>query len=238
MRCVHEAKLHERNCFVTLTLAEHQVSLDHRQWVLFAKRARRKLGPFRFFMAGEYGELNARPHYHACLFGVDFDDKVSHGRSPGGAKLYTSETLTALWGLGWTSLGEVTFQSAAYVARYVMKKITGGSADAHYQGRVPEYCRCSTGGRSGLRGLGYGWFDRYGGSDVAPTGSVLVNGVRSSPPRYYRKLLREKFPLSYRLSQYDQAVKRDALERDDAPDRLEAKAKVLDARLGLLKRKL
>lgn len=230
--------MHADNCFVTLTLREHQDSLDHRQWQLFAKRARRKVGPFRFYMAGEYGELNARPHYHACLFGVDFHDKVYAGRSPGGAKLYSSETLEALWGLGFTSLGEVTFESAAYVARYVMKKVTGESADGHYLGREPEYCRSSTGGRSGLRGIGHSWFARYGETDVLRDCKVLVNGVRAAAPRYYRKLLRERFPTEVKLVQHAQGIARIGVDMDDGPSRLEAKAKVLDARLGLLKRKL
>lgn len=232
--------MHADNCFVTLTLREPQVSLDHRQWVLFAKRARRKLGPFRFFMAGEYGEQNARPHYHACLFGVDFADRVYAGRSPGGAKLYSSATLEALWGLGYTSVGEVTFQSAAYVARYVMKKITGAAAAEHYGERVPEYCRSSTGGRSGKRGIGFSWFEAYAASDVLRDGNVLVNGVRGAAPRYYRKLLRERFPLSYLPAQQDhaQAQRLAVTSGEQDPVRLEAKAKVLDARLGLLKRKL
>ena len=232
--------MHKRNCFVTLTLRDDQESLDHSQWQRFAKRARRKLGPFRFYMAGEYGGELGRPHYHACLFGVGFDDAVYQARSPGGAKLYSSATLEALWGLGFTSVGEVTFESAAYVARYVMKKVTGDRAEDHYDGRVPEYSRCSTGGRSGLRGIGFGWFERFAESDVLADGNVLVNGRRCAAPRYYRKLLRERFPLTYRGVQVAHALERDARERGDFSDngRLAAKAAVTDARLGMLKRKI
>lgn len=238
IRCVHEAKMHEHNCFVTLTLAQDQESLDHRQWVLFAKRLRAKHGPFRFFMSGEYGEQNLRPHYHACIFGLDFQDKKYFGKSPGGAKLYESDELTQIWQLGYTTLGQVTFQSAAYVARYIMKKITGDPASAHYGDRIPEYCRMSNGGRAGTRGIGYTWFEKYGKSDVLPDGQVLVNGVKSSPPRYYRKLLREKYPLSYKPSQLKHAqLQRDAV-RDSGPQRLESKEKIMNARLAQLKRKL
>jgi len=230
--------MHKRNCFVTLTLREHQESLDHSQWQRFAKRARKKLGPFRFYMAGEYGEKGGRPHYHACLFGVDLDDRVYAGRSPGGAKLYSSATLEALWGLGFTSVGEVSFESAAYVARYVMKKITGAAAPDHYGARVPEYSRCSTGGRSGKRGIGYGWFERFGKTDVLRDGNVLVNGHRGAAPRYYRKLLRERFPLSYLPTQIAHDESRRAGVQDSGPERLEAKRAVLGARVGMLKRKL
>jgi len=237
---MHEAKLHKRNCFVTLTLREPQESLDHSQWQLFAKRVRRKMGPFRFYMAGEYGEERGRPHFHALLFGLDFDDKEYLGKSPGGSKLFVSDSLSELWGLGHTSIGDVTFESAAYVARYVMKKVTGDAAAEHYGARVPEYCRCSTGGRSGLRGIGFGWFEKFGKSDVVPDGSVLINGVRAAAPRYYRKLMREKYPLTYRGVQFAHEVARAARERKDFSDnsRLKAKALVTDARMGMLKRKI
>lgn len=230
--------MHKRNCFVTLTLREPQVSLDHSQWQRFAKRARKKLGPFRFYMAGEYGDANGRPHYHACLFGVDFADRVYEARSPGGAKLYSSATLEALWGLGFTSVGEVTFESAAYVARYVMKKITGDAAAEHYGDRVPEYSRCSTGGRTGQRGIGYGWFDKFAKTDVLRDGNVLVNGHRCAAPRYYRRLLRERFPLSYLPTQVAHAQEQRDAVRDSGPGRIEAKRVVLEARVGMLKRKL
>lgn len=237
---MHEARMHKRNCFVTLTLREYQESLDHSQWQRFAKRVRKKLGPFRFFMAGEYGEERGRPHFHALLFGLDFDDKVYLGKSPGGSKLYRSDMLSELWGLGYCSVGDATFESAAYVARYVMKKMTGAVAEEHYCGRVPEYSKCSTGGRSGRRGIGFSWFARYGKSDVFPDGNVLVHGVRCAAPRYYRKLLREQAPLRHRVLEHERGEVRDARWRADFPDnsRLRAKAAVTDARLGMLKRKI
>lgn len=230
--------MHERNCFVTLTLRDAPESLDHSLWQRFAKRARRKLGRFRFYMAGEYGELTGRPHFHALLFGVDFHDKEYLGKSPGGSKLYTSDTLSELWGLGHTSVGDVTFESAAYVARYVMKKITGDAAESHYAGRVPEYCRMSNGGRSGERGIGFSWWKRFGRSDVAPDGCVVVNGHKSVAPRYYRKLQREQLPFSARALYLPNRARQLESLKDMGPSRIEAKGKVVEARLGMLRRKI
>lgn len=96
----------------------------------FMKRLRRYFSynygcnDIRFIGCGEYGDLSGRPHYHAILFGVDFDDKklftISHGE-----KYYISETLSKLWPKGNVIIGDVTFQSCAYVARYVLKKRIG-----------------------------------------------------------------------------------------------------------------
>ena len=96
----------------------------------------------RFFHCGEYGELLYRPHYHACLFGFDFSDKVLWS-TRGGVRLYRSKILEKLWTFGFSTIGDVTFESAAYVARYCTKKITGDKADEHYNGRSPEYVTMS-----------------------------------------------------------------------------------------------
>lgn len=157
MRCVHEASMYEHNSFVTLTYDEDnlpnrgQLRYDH--WQNFAKRLRKQIEPsrVRFFMCGEYGEENGRPHYHACLFGHDWEDKKYHMTTNAGEKLYTSESLDKLWGHGLCSTGDVTFASAGYVARYVLKKITGDAAEEHYRrfdelGHYqlePEFCGMS-----------------------------------------------------------------------------------------------
>ena len=139
---MHEAQMHENNCFITLTINPEELekrknkwSLDHREFQLFMKRLRKKYGEVRFYMCGEYGEENKRPHYHACLFGVEFEDKELH-RVRRGIPLYKSETLNKLWKLGFCTIGDVTFESAAYVARYIMKKVTGEKAEEHY--RCPD----------------------------------------------------------------------------------------------------
>lgn len=131
MRCVHEASLHEENAFITLTYDDDHLpvggTLKKDDWQRFAKRLRKyfKGRKIKYFHCGEYGERTKRPHYHALLFGVDFSDKVAFKKSADGSTIYTSETLSRLWPAGFCTTGAVTFESAAYCARYVMKKITG-----------------------------------------------------------------------------------------------------------------
>ena len=148
MRCVHEAQLHEDNIFITLTYDNEHLpyggSLYYRDFQLFMKRLlvhadrhlKRHPG-IRFYMCGEYGENFGRPHYHAVMFNYDLPDKKLF-KMERGNPLYTSEILSELWGKGLTSVGGVTFQSAAYVARYIMKKVTGDAAEDHYTRIDPE----------------------------------------------------------------------------------------------------
>ena len=86
------------------------------------KRLRKNTGKkIRYYMCGEYGEENNRPHYHALLFGHQFDDKkLVNIRN--GNRVYISETLNRYWQKGQCEIGSVTFKSAGYVARYILKK--------------------------------------------------------------------------------------------------------------------
>lgn len=232
VRIMHEAQLHEHNSFVTLTYREAPESLDYGDYQLFMRRLRNARGYARFFCAGEYGEERLRPHFHAVLFGVGFSDGVYLGKSEAGFKLYRSDALSELWKLGHASYGSVTFESAAYVARYVVKKVTGDRADDHYRGRVPEFARMS------LRpGIGARWLDKYW-SDVFPAGKVVARGHLANAPRFYRKKFAQRFPDLARAQSYEQMEDASLRVEENAPDRIEAKKEVTKARLGMLKRKL
>lgn len=205
VRCIHESAFHERNCFVTLTYADAPVDLQYVDFRLFMRRLRRVFPKCSFYMSGEYGEKNGRPHFHAVLFGVDFDDKVSLGKGASGSQLFESETLSQLWGFGFASVGALTFESAGYVARYVHKKmISGGGV---YAGSVGEFSRMS------LRpAIGRRWLDNFGRSDVLPDGSVVVNGHKATAPRYYRRELKKRFPFKYKDLMYPDIELRDNRE--------------------------
>lgn len=185
VRCVHEASLYEKNCFVTLTYSDDKLpsdgSLHFNHFQKFMKRLRRFYADsrIRFFHCGEYGEQYARPHYHCCLFNFDFDDKKIWKKTEVGNVLYTSEKLNSLWGYGYCIIGNVTFESAAYVARYITKKITGKDAEQHYKGRCPEYITMSR-----RPGIGKGWFDKWK-SDTYPSDSIFVRGRLVRPPKFY-----------------------------------------------------
>lgn len=96
----------------------------------------------RVMHCGEYGDRKGRPHHHAILFGFDFPDKKEIYEN--GNKYYTSEILSKLWTFGIHRIGDCTYNSCAYVARYVTKKINGKNSNEYYQGRKPEYITYST----------------------------------------------------------------------------------------------
>jgi len=256
MRCTHEASLYDDNIFITLTYDNEHLpenrGLDYRHFQLFMKRlkvnAARKLDfdaeRIRFYMCGEYGETFGRPHYHALLFNFDLPDKQlwkMERENP----LFISEFLTDTWGQGHTSVGAVTFQSAAYVARYVMKKVTGDEASDHYEwidpetgeihDRKPEFNSMSRGGRGGQGGIGSRWFQAYM-KDVFPFDEVIINGKPVTPPRYYTNQYELLYPDEVAEIKKRRKAKALRREADNAPDRLRVREKVLQARLTQLKR--
>lgn len=199
VRCVHEAQMHDQSSFITLTYSpenlpvDNSISTDTMQ--KFWKKLRKRVGiaGLKYYSAGEYGDEGGRPHYHACLFGFDFSrDKVFHKFSSdfGGAKfpLYTSSLLSDVWGLGHAYIGDVTFESAAYVARYCVKKVYGKDAEAHYDelGIEPERSWSS-------QGLAKAWFERFF-DDVYPSDEIVVRGKLMKPPPYYDNLLLKRDP--------------------------------------------
>lgn len=193
-RAIFEASLHENNCFVTLTFNEEnrppENSLDKRTMQLFMKKLRKRYSneTIRYFLCGEYGELNDRPHYHVCLFNHDFPDKTSFAASKDFI-LYRSQQLEKLWPYGFSTIGSLTFESAAYVARYVCKKITGPMAQSHYGKRTPEFCLASRN-----PGLGAGWFQEFKG-DVLSTDRVIIrNNLKVRPPKYYDYIVQRDAP--------------------------------------------
>lgn len=243
MRCVHEAQMHDTSCFVTLTYDEKHLpddgGLHIKDWQLFAKRLRKKVGRFRFFMCGEYGDENLRPHFHACLFGVDFISDRSLWKRERGNDLFISPTLGGVWQLGFSTIGSLTYESAAYVARYVLKKVTGDQAASHYErvdgetGEVhqvrPEFVSMSR-----RPGLGSDWFDRYKG-DVFPRDEVVIKGRRFRPPRFYDSKLTDDELASVKARRLAKVGER----LDDlSPDRLAVREVVAARSLDVFKREL
>lgn len=196
IRCINEAQMHEQNSFITLTYNKENIKYGGNEsgtlWPKdlqdFWKRLRKELSKdgksIRYFACGEYGDTTRRPHYHACLFGHDWPDKKPHSKNQNGDILYTSDNLNRLWGHGHCLIGDVTFESAAYVARYIMGKKLGREAEYYKENGIePEFVRMSR-----RPGIGATWFEKYS-KDVTQFDIQVVDGKETKPPKYYDKLL-------------------------------------------------
>lgn len=210
IKICHEAQIHDEdsgfpnNSFITLTYNDSKMplygSLNYDHFRSFMKRLRFHIFKdygvkIRFYMIGEYSPINLRPHYHAIIFGFNFPDKY-HYLERFNNVIYRSPLLEKCWSdpndglsFGYSSVGNVSFSSAAYVARYSMKKLIGTEFDGVEESITEEgevlvrprlserYYRYDfiTGERvsiekerafmSRMPGIGKEWFDRYALSD-------------------------------------------------------------------------
>lgn len=230
-RCLAEASLHRHNWFATLTYAPEHLppngELDHRHWQLFAKRARKRLGPFRYLMCGEYGEQTLRPHYHALLFGLDVPDAVRIGMRRN-HPIFRSATLSDLWGLGLCELGTVTPQSARYCAGYVLKDSRAPELVNEYTGELMPL-KAPYGRMSLKPGLGDAWVRRYY-PEVFAHGACYAQDQRYRIPDRFKDLLDEINPEAFEELQ-ESAIAKAIVSPDNTPARLAAREGVALAKL-------
>lgn len=226
------------SCLTPRGGGEAGLSLEDHQ--LFMKRVRDKVGPLRFFMCGEYGKKLTHPHYHYLLFGYNFPDRRYHKTSESGEKLYRSATLEKLWPFGHAWIGEVTYESCAYVASYIAKKYTGEKAWEHYRRTdeagndywlMPEFALMSR-----RPGIASDWIKTYH-DDVYTQDLVIVDNVKRKPPRYYDKLLAEFEPARWEELKFLREKRAQELAGDNTPARLEVKEHHLKAKMEHLKKR-
>lgn len=247
IRVMHESQMHEANSFVTLTYDDENLkspSLIYRHFQLWMKRLRKSRPgqTIKYYMAGEYGEELGRPHFHACLFNVWFADREPLKRMPGGHWLYRSTELENLWTKGFSSVGDLTEESAAYVARYCIKKITGRNARDHYEiinpetgeitDREPEFNRMSL-----KPAIASNWFKKYQG-DVFDNDYVILNGKKQRPPKYYDRLYAKANAFAAEHIKYLREKEAEQHSANNTLARLAARETVDLARANLSKRRL
>ena len=224
---------------------------------------------FRYYMIGEYGSQCPdhgvidcpccgpvqRPHYHAVIFGWTPPDKEMVGVRDG-ESVYTSKLIEKAWSkdkvpIGFHEFGSVTFESCAYVTRYIMKKQKGDNAKvlSHYTRYIPqldtlielpkEFAIMSRGTRKGELngGLGRQWYEKFKG-DLYPTDETPIpgRGIIGKPPKFYDALYEQEDPEGMAEIK---SKRRDAMADSllNGPS-LESRAKVEDARMALYQRKL
>ncbi|AXH76068.1 MAG: replication initiator protein [Microviridae sp.] len=229
--------MHLRNCFVTLTYADCHLArggtLVKGHLSDFVRRVRETFRPelVRFYGIGEYGTKTQRPHYHALLFGADFPRGAVVAKGEHGCAVYASTALQSHWKYGLVSIGDLTPESAAYCARYALKKqgamvhkrlsswTDPDTGEVIY--RTPEFALMSR-----RPGIGKTWLTAYK-SDVFPDDFIIIKERKTRVPRYYVKQLSETEAASVKERRKEFAMS----SPDNSPGRLDARKAVLQAKL-------
>lgn len=182
------------------------LTLCKRDFQLFMKRLRKAFPDdnIRFFACGEYGSETFRPHYHAIIFGLHLDDLEVYKKSPDGFVYYNSPSLQRCWSvietklsndgtsykeavpLGYAVVANVSWETCAYTARYVMKKLKGPEAEFYDRFNIePPWTLMSR-----KPGIARQWYDEH--PDCYEFDSINVatpsGGKKFRPPKYFDKL--------------------------------------------------
>lgn len=211
-RIVMEQQYHDESWFLTLTYDDEHLppaypvdpatgeilsvhaTLVKKHLQDFFKRLRfNSQQDIRYYAAGEYGTTTYRPHYHILVFGLHLDDLMPLKRNFQQDQYYTSDFISKCWPFGFHILGRVTWQSAAYVARYTMKKATHGFDRRYYEKASiePEFQTMSLRPAIGRRYLDdhpeIFEFDTF-------TVSTPYGGRKMVLPEYFKKVYKDQHP--------------------------------------------
>lgn len=133
---------------INLSTGQVECTLNKRDLQLFMKRLRKhrlfRDRELRFYACGEYGKNTQRSHYHIILYNVelsDFPDLVPRGSNELGQQYYKSDILAnEIWKNGFCLVAPMSWNTCAYVARYVKKKDYGLASDEYVERmREPEF---------------------------------------------------------------------------------------------------
>lgn len=140
LRCSMEAKV-TPGVMVTLTYDTYKViygkptneenptnpdiPLSKRDCQLFIKRLRKHFTgiKIKYLLTAERGKRTNRAHYHALLFGVQFNDLVKYKKSDRGNWIYKSKTLEKIWKNGICTVDciNLSAKTARYCTKYCAK---------------------------------------------------------------------------------------------------------------------
>ena len=181
LRIMHEARYHKDNCFLTLTCApEYQKpSLDVTDLQKFLKRLRKKIGNFRYYACGEYGEQHSLAHYHLCLFGVGVNHFIFNGKKYDRKSKGYYQEHNPCWQFGNVYVAELNYATARYVASYVNKKVFKNKKTYQEEGLQPEFVVMSRN-----PGIGSQFVEEFRGM-LLRNKQVRWNGKPMAMPRYY-----------------------------------------------------
>lgn len=229
------------------------LTLDKRDMQLLMKRIREHFpdDKIRFFGCGEYGSQSFRPHFHIILFGLHLDDLVLYKTVRQGGEFYAyynSDSLACCWmddqgsPKGYVVVGRVTWETCAYTARYVTKKLKGAESKFYDDHNIqPEFVLMSR-----RPGIGRQYYDDH--PEIYDYEKINIStpkgGKSFRPPRYYDKLFDLEQPTRYeklKLSRAQLAVEaqRSKLQKTtlESVELLEVEESNLSNRIKSLRRK-
>lgn len=212
IRCMHEARESNGSMFLTLTYSDDHLEsprLNYRDFQLFMKRLRFHYPEqkINYMVTGEYGEETKRPHWHAIIFNFYPEDAEFYYTSDRGDKLFKSKAIDEIWGKNDpdtrpNEFGEVTIDSANYVARYAAKKLVHGKDEEHDYHPIHK--------TSSRYGLGRKWIEKYWKQTFSNGYVTLPNGSTSKIPRYYVDWFKKNYPVEYQT--YIRGVREDIMQ--------------------------
>lgn len=215
-----EAKKGEHNYFITLTyddehkpfsdtmISENGITytdleknwngyLEKRHFESFLHDIRQKFKRkynhtgIKFLGCGEYGGKTNRPHYHIILFNAPFPSETFYNSKFINQNIYWQNSLIEeVWRYGISNITLATWDTIAYTARYVTKKIYGTHSKEEYasKGQTPEFIRMS-------RGIGKDYYEQNK-ERIWKNDEIIIkntNGaISTKPPKYYTRLLEKE----------------------------------------------
>ena len=128
----------------------------------FWKRLRKRFPPksIRYFACGEYGDKNMRPHYHAVIWGIDYNSRhhiYDCWSDPNTFDPYCDPARLDV------QIPKSEWDVAQYCCSYILKKMTKDT-DERLEYRYPEFFRSS-------QGIGLSAIDDIVQSYHSPNGS-------------------------------------------------------------------
>lgn len=249
-RMMCETQLWPQSWFVTLTYEDAPLSLEYAD-VQAAWHRLRYYSSFRHTTAGEYGSLTMRPHYHAALFNLTLDDLQPWRKSSAGFQLYRSKFFEEkIWPHGHVEIGELSFESCAYIAGYVVKKAKGRAAnvrdartgllpyervtqDGDVVSVTPEFLHMSL-----KPAIGVPWLEKFHGDIYNVYDALIVDGSRRPVPKAFDRWLEgadAKRFVEVKAKRVERALEH---AQDCTPDRLEVREVCARARLKMKARSL
>lgn len=206
MRCLHELDDHQHSIFVTLTYDEYNIpsgyTLKKKHLQDFIKRLRYYLEPrkIKYFACGEYGEKSYRPHYHAILFNVGFDD----------IEYIKNAWSFCDWSTQTHAFGEANIKSIRYCSKYIDKSYSGKIKKQFYDDHnleIPFKLQSKALGKNYALKIK----DR-----INKLFEITVQGKSMPIPRYYRHIC-ETNNIEFQKKIIDQQKKKyfELLKKDD-----------------------